>query len=157
MHDTKHNYGELLSKKKGLYKLIGFTDYVIIWEREVTGTDRPLFNPLWPNDALWSHESGSTLAQVMDWCLMASSCYMIQYRLIINKILQHSPEGRAAYRYRFFDIDTNTDTTFRYRYQFDPYRDIHVTILSRVRLFYAEKWRTAIKSTTHNLLQLHVQ
>ena len=64
---------------------------------------------------------------------------------------------RAAYRYRFFDIDTNTDTTFRCRYQFDPYRDIHVTILSRVRLFYNEKWRTAIKSTTHNLLQLPVQ
>ena len=36
---------------------------------------------------------------------------------------------RPAYRYKFFDIDTNTDTTFRYRYQFDPYRDIHVTIL----------------------------
>ena len=64
------------------------------------------------------------------------------------------PGIRAAYRYRFFDIDTNTDTTFRYRYQFDPYRDIHVTILPRVRLFYNEKWRTAIKSTTHNLLQL---
>ena len=64
---------------------------------------------------------------------------------------------RAAYCYRFFYIDTNTDTTFRYRYQFDPYRDIHVTILSRVRLFYTEKWRTAIKSTTHNLLQLPVQ
>ena len=67
-----------------------------------------------------------------------------------------SPDSRAAYRYRFFDIDTNTDTTFRYRYQFDPYRDIHVTI-SRVRLFYTEKWRIAIKSTTHNLLQLPVQ
>ena len=46
--------------------------------------------------------------------------------------------NRAAYGYRFFDIDTNTDTTFRYRYQFDPYRDIHVTILSRVRLLYTE-------------------
>ena len=53
-------------------------------------------------------------------------------------------QTRAAYRYRFFDIDTDTDTAFRYRYQFDPYRDIHATILSRVRLFYTEKWRTAI-------------
>ena len=57
------------------------------WDRQAT------FNPLWPNYALWSHKSGPTLAQVMDWCLMASSYYMIQYRLIIHKILQHSSEG----------------------------------------------------------------
>ena len=57
------------------------------WDRQAT------FNPLWPNDALWSHKSGSTLAEVMDWCPMASSCYMIQYRLIIQRISQHSPEG----------------------------------------------------------------
>ena len=68
-----------------------------------------------------------------------------------------APSGRAAYCYRFFDIDTSTDTIFRYRYQFDPYCDIHITILSRVRLFCTEKWTTAIKSTTHSLLQLPVQ
>ena len=50
---------------------------------------------------------------------------------------------RAAYRYRYLDIDTDTDTTFRYRYQFNPYRDIHITILSRVGLFCTEKWRTS--------------
>ena len=82
---------------------------------------------------------------------------------MVNVSLSRGHQGsfcvwpRAAYRYRFFDIDTNTDTTFRYRYQFDPYRDIHETILSRVRLFYTEKWWTAIKSTTHSLLQLPVQ
>ena len=65
--------------------------------------------------------------------------------------------AKAAYRYRFFNIDTNTDTTFRYQYEFDPYCDIYITILSRVRLFCTEKWRTAIKSTTHSPLQLPVQ
>ena len=60
------------------------------------------------------------------------------------------------YRYRFFYIDTNTDTTFRYRYQ-SIHIAIHITILSRVRLFCTEKWRTAIKRTTHSLLQLLVQ
>ena len=37
------------------------------------------FNSLWPNDAIWGHRSGSTLAQVMACCLMAPSHYLNQF------------------------------------------------------------------------------
>ena len=35
-------------------------------------------NTLWPSDAIWWHRSGSTLAQVMAWCLKAPSHYLNQ-------------------------------------------------------------------------------
>ena len=40
--------------------------------------------------AIWWHGSGSTLAQVMAWCLTAPSHYLNQCWLIINEILWHS-------------------------------------------------------------------
>ena len=40
-------------------------------------------NSLWPSDAIWSHVSGSTLAQVMACCLTAPSHYLNHCWLII--------------------------------------------------------------------------
>ena len=48
---------------------------------------------LWLSDTIWWHRTGSTLAQVMAWCLMAPSYYLIQCWLIIIKGPGHSPEG----------------------------------------------------------------
>ena len=42
-----------------------------------------LFNSLWPSDAIWQQRSGSTLAQVMAYCLTAPSHYLNQCLLII--------------------------------------------------------------------------
>ena len=46
----------------------------------------PLFNSLWPSDAIWRQGSGSTLAQVMACCLMAPSHYLNQCWLIICEV-----------------------------------------------------------------------
>ena len=47
-------------------------------------------NSLWPGDATWQHRSGSTLAQVIAFCLMAPSYYLNQFLLIIKSVLWHS-------------------------------------------------------------------
>ena len=44
------------------------------------------------SDIIWWHRSGSTLAQVMAWCLTAPSHYLNQSWLISNKDLWHSPK-----------------------------------------------------------------
>ena len=51
------------------------------------------FNSLWPNDTIWWHTYGSTLAQVMACCLTAPSHYLNQCWLHISDILWHSPES----------------------------------------------------------------
>ena len=43
-----------------------------------------MVNSLRPGDAIWHHKTGSTLVQVMAWCLMAPSHYLSQCWLIIN-------------------------------------------------------------------------
>ena len=43
-------------------------------------------NSLWPSNAIWQQRSGSTLAQVMAWCLKAPSHYLNQCWLIISDI-----------------------------------------------------------------------
>ena len=48
-------------------------------------------NSLWPSDTEWWHRAGSTLAQVMAWCLTAPSHYLNQCWLI-REALWHSPE-----------------------------------------------------------------
>ena len=48
---------------------------------------------LQPSDTTWWHRSGSTLAQVMAWCLMAPCYYLNQCWLIIQSVLSHSPES----------------------------------------------------------------
>ena len=49
-------------------------------------------NSLGPNDAIWRQGSGSTLAQVMAYCLTAPSHYLNQCWLIIRKVQWYSSE-----------------------------------------------------------------
>ena len=50
-------------------------------------------NSLWPCDVIWWHESVSTLAQVMAWCLTAPSHYLKQCWLVICAVWQNSHES----------------------------------------------------------------
>ena len=45
-----------------------------------------ILNSLRPSDAIWRQRTGSTLAQVMACCLMATSHYLNQCWLIISKV-----------------------------------------------------------------------
>ena len=49
------------------------------------------FNSLGSGIAICQHRSGSVLVQLMAYCLMAPSHYLIQCWLIINRVLWHSP------------------------------------------------------------------
>ena len=51
------------------------------------------FNSLGPCDAIWRQRSGSTLVQVMAWCLTAPSHYLNQFWLI-SKVEWHSSKGK---------------------------------------------------------------
>ena len=62
-------------------------------DRAILVSNFDLFpNSLWPSDAKWRQRSGSTLAQVMACCLMATSHYLNQCWLIISKVQWH-PSG----------------------------------------------------------------
>ena len=50
------------------------------------------------SDAICQHRSGSTLAVVMAWCMMAPSLYLNQCWFIIKGILQHSLESNFTKR-----------------------------------------------------------
>ena len=52
------------------------------------------FNSLWPIDAIWQHRTGSTIAQIMAFCLIALNHYLNQYWPPISEVLWHSPESR---------------------------------------------------------------
>ena len=54
-------------------------------------------NSLGPNDTKWWQRSGSTLAQVMAWCLTAPSHYLNQYWLIIRKVQWYSSEDNFTW------------------------------------------------------------
>ena len=47
-------------------------------------------NSFWPRDTIRRQRSGSTLAQVMAWCLTAPSHYLNQCWLIVSEIQWHS-------------------------------------------------------------------
>ena len=51
-----------------------------------------IINSLRPSDDIWRQRTGSTLAQVMAWCLTAPSHYLNQCWLIITKVLWRSCE-----------------------------------------------------------------
>ena len=55
-----------------------------------------LLNSLWPSDTIWRHRSGSPVAQVMAYCLMAPSHYLNQCWLAISEVLWRAPEGNFA-------------------------------------------------------------
>ena len=63
-----------------------------ILRKEITYPCPIYFNSLWPSDTIWQHKSGSTLAQVMAYCLTAPSHYLNQCWLIISKVQWHSSE-----------------------------------------------------------------
>ena len=91
---------------------INFTDiymyiymYIYIW-----------FNTLWPNDTIWWHISGLTLAQVMAWCLMAPSHYLNQCWLIISEVhlmrpisqeVPHPPITKSSLKITFVKFHPN--------------------------------------------------
>ena len=52
-----------------------------------------VIDSLWPSDVTWRHRFGSTLAEVMAWCLTAPSHYMNKCWLIISKVLCQSSNG----------------------------------------------------------------
>ena len=62
-------------------------NYVIDTEGIIRLTQCPenSTSSLWLIDAIWRHRSGSTLAEVMDWCLTAPSYYLIQCWFIIRR------------------------------------------------------------------------
>ena len=51
-----------------------------------------LINTMCLSDTIWWNIIGSTLAQVMDCCLMSHSHYPNQCWLLISEILRHSPQ-----------------------------------------------------------------
>ena len=61
-----------------------------------TVVDIVYFNSMRPSDNIWHPITGSTLAQVMAWCLMAPSHYLDQCGLIICRVLWHSAKGTSA-------------------------------------------------------------
>ena len=58
-----------------------------------SGKNNCHFNSLWPSNTIWRLRSGSTLAQIMACCLMASSHYLNQSWLIMRCGQQHSHES----------------------------------------------------------------
>ena len=50
-------------------------------------------NSLWPNDTMWRHKSGPTVAPASACCLTAPSHYLGQGWPIISKVQWHSSEG----------------------------------------------------------------
>ena len=52
-----------------------------------------MVNSLWPSDTKWGNRSGSTLDQVMAWCLTAPSHYLNQCWLLIEVVLWNSSES----------------------------------------------------------------
>ena len=52
-----------------------------------------LMTSLWPSEAIWWHNSGSTMVQVMAWCLVAPNHYLNQC-WFIKGVLWYSPFRR---------------------------------------------------------------
>ena len=52
-----------------------------------------LMNSLWPNNVIWWHRSGSTLAQVMVCWLTAPSHYLNQCWYLISEVKRYWPES----------------------------------------------------------------
>ena len=66
------------------YFVCNFCMYPFLSLEEKSG--HKSINSLRPNDAIWQHRSGSTLAQVMACCLTAPSHYLNQCWLTISKV-----------------------------------------------------------------------
>ena len=59
----------------------------------------PIFNSLWPGDAIWRIRTGSTLAQVVAYCPMTPSYYLNLCSLFIGEAQWQSLESNFTKRY----------------------------------------------------------
>ena len=91
--------------------VIWYVIFVCIWSYNCVGIlcqiqiISPIhLNSLRPSDAIWWHRSGSTLAQVMDCCLMAPSHYLSQCWLIISEVWCHSSEGNFKLKFTLLNL-----------------------------------------------------
>ena len=66
-----------------------------------TSNKLQILNSLLPSDTIWWHGSGSTLAQVMACCLMASSCYLDQCYQLGSVAFIQDLFHRKCSRYQF--------------------------------------------------------
>ena len=63
-----------------------FGEHIYTVAAELIQCDVEIFNSPWPDDSIWWHRTGSTLAQVMACCLLAPSHYLSQCWLLISKV-----------------------------------------------------------------------
>ena len=63
-------------------------------------------NSLWHSSAIWQHRSGSTLVQIMAWCLMAPGHYLNQCWLLINRVLCNTLNAHDNDNYYVFENHT---------------------------------------------------
>ena len=81
------------------------------FEITVTSPMRKWVYSLWPSDTIWHHRNGSTLGQVMAYCLTAPSHNLTQCWLISNEAFPHLPEGnftrKAQTSYPWYEFENN--------------------------------------------------
>ena len=104
-----------------IYRLYSVTGWPIFLPYGLHGQCWDTVNSLWPNDVIWRHRSGSTLAQVMAWCLTAPSHYLNQSWLIIIDVQWHLSEGNfmryalAINNYNLLNSLGPSDAIWRWR------------------------------------------
>ena len=87
------------------------TFYAIL-TRNLKHTEMSSLNSLWSSDAIWRRRSGSTLAEVMAWCLSTPSHYLNHRWLFISKVQLPSPDGNIHGKYwRYHSPNENTNIT----------------------------------------------
>ena len=85
---SKHRFRQWLGADQATSHYLNQWRFILLMHICIT---RPQWiNSLWPSETIWWHKSGSTLAQVMAWCLTAPSHYLNQCWLIISKVQWHS-------------------------------------------------------------------
>ena len=75
------------------------------------------FNSLWLINLIWRHRTGSTLTQIIAWCLLAPSNYLNQCWLLIEEALWYPHESnltasaQVTMMYKFDNVSFKNDTT----------------------------------------------
>ena len=95
-----HTSSSCVSYGVNFVSILGKNDHVI---RKFDCTTLHWVNSIWSSDTIWPLRSGSTLAQVMAWCLTAQSHYLNQCCLVnvIMDVLWHSPESSFTWMLLF--------------------------------------------------------
>ena len=76
------------------------------WQWPQVTSETGFGNSLWPDNAIWRNRSGSTLARVMAYCLMAPSHYLNQCWLLINEALRAISQRAAKLPFCVMSLDT---------------------------------------------------